>query len=80
VFKKILQRAGLADMRIHDLRHSAVSILLAKGVNIKIISELLGHSDITITLRTYSHLLPTLQGDVVEAWEDVLQEMDEEGS
>jgi len=47
-------------MHLHDLRHSTVTILLAKGVNIKVISELLGHSDITITLRVYDHLLPTM--------------------
>lgn len=70
VFKKVLQSVGLAHMRIHDLRHSAVTILLARGVNIKVISELLGHSDISITLRVYGHLLPTMQGDVVEVWED----------
>jgi integrase len=70
VFKKILCRAGMADMRIHDLRHSTVTILLAKGVHIKVISELLGHSDIVITLRTYGHLLPSLQSDVVTAWEE----------
>lgn len=70
VFKKILQRAGLADMRLHDLRHSTVTILLAKGVHIKVISELLGHSDIVITLRTYGHLLPSMQSDVVTAWEE----------
>jgi integrase len=70
VFKKILRRAGLADMRLHDLRHSTVTILLAKGVHIKVVSELLGHSDIVITLRTYGHLLPSMQSDVVTAWEE----------
>jgi integrase len=70
VFKKVLQDAGLAHMRIHDLRHSAATILLAKGVNVKVVSELLGHSDIVITFRTYGHLLPTMQGDVVDKWEE----------
>jgi integrase len=70
VFKKVLQAAGLADMRIHDLRHSAATILLAEGVNVKVVSELLGHSDIVITLRTYGHLLPTMQEDVVNKWEE----------
>ena len=57
-------------MRLHDLRHSTVTILLAKGVHIKVVSELLGHSDIVITLRTYGHLLPSMQSDVVTAWEE----------
>jgi integrase len=41
------------------------------GVNIKVIQELLGHSDIVITLGTYGHLLPTMQGDAMEKWDDV---------
>ena len=44
-------------MRIHDLRHSAVAILIAQGVNIKAISELLGHSSVALTLQVYGHLL-----------------------
>jgi integrase len=44
-------------MRLHDLRHSAVAILLAQGVNIKAISELLGHSSVAFTLQVYGHLL-----------------------
>lgn len=78
VFQKILQGAGLAHMRFHDLRHSAATILLAKGVNIKVISELLGHSDIVITLRVYGHLLPSMKGDAVDAWEDEFKNSYEE--
>ena len=54
---------------------------VAKGINIKIISELLGHADITITLRIYGHLLPSMQGDVKNAWEEEFggDEDDEEG-
>jgi integrase len=44
-------------MRLHDLRHSAVAILLAQKVNIKAISELLGHSSVAFTLQVYGHLL-----------------------
>ena len=56
-FQKILAVAGLPKMRIHDLRHSAVAILIAQGVNIKAISELLGHSSVAFTLQVYGHLL-----------------------
>jgi hypothetical protein len=49
-FQKLLALAGLPKMRIHDLRHSAVAILIAQGVNIKAISELLGHSSVAFTL------------------------------
>ena len=44
-------------MRIHDLRHSAVAILIAQGVNVKAISELLGHSSVAFTLQVYGHLM-----------------------
>ena len=63
---------------VHDLRHSAASNLLSMGVNIKVIQELLGRSDISITLRTYSHLLPSMQQEVVQTWNDVFGEGDEE--
>ncbi len=56
-FQNILAVAGLPKMRIHDLRHSAVAILIAQGVNIKAISELLGHSSVAFTLQVYGHLL-----------------------
>ena len=76
-FRGLLKDAGLPPMHFHDLRHSAATILLAQGVNIKVIQELLGHSDIAITLRVYGHLLPSMQGDAVETWEDLFQENDE---
>ncbi|WP_270180616.1 tyrosine-type recombinase/integrase [Alkalihalobacillus sp. CinArs1] len=48
-------------MQFHDLRYTHASLLLSKGINIKVISERLGHSNIKITLDTYSHVLPTMQ-------------------
>jgi integrase len=73
LFRKLLKEAELPPIHFHDLRHSAASILLCIGVNIKVIQELLGHSDISITLRTYSHLMPTMQQEVVETWNDVFK-------
>ena len=78
-FRRLLKEAGLPHIHFHDLRHSAASILLCMGVNVKVIQELLGHSDISITLRTYSHLLPSMQQDVVQTWNDVFGE-DGEGN
>lgn len=71
LFARLLREAGVPHMHFHDLRHSAASILLAMGVNIKVIQELLGHSDIAITLRVYGHLLPSMQDEVVEKWDSV---------
>lgn len=62
-FKPLLKLAGLPNIRFHDLRHTAATLLLLEGVNAKIVSERLGHSQIGITLDTYSHVLPTMQKD-----------------
>lgn len=47
-------------MRIHDLRHTAATHLLTRGVHPKVVQDLLGHSTIAITLDTYSHVMPAL--------------------
>jgi integrase len=65
-FGNLLVKAGLPHMRFHDLRHSAATILLSMGVNIKVIQELLGHSNVGITLRVYSHVLPTMHREAME--------------
>ncbi|MCC2176541.1 site-specific integrase [Agathobaculum butyriciproducens] len=54
-FKKLLAKYDLPEIRFHDLRHTAGSLLLAQGVNIKQIQEFLGHSDVTTTLNIYTH-------------------------
>jgi integrase len=66
MFHKVLAAAGLPHMRFHDLRHSAATILLKMGVTIKVVQEILGHSDITMTLGIYSHVLPGMQEEAVE--------------
>jgi integrase len=73
VFKKILEDAGLPRMRFHDLRHSAATILLSMNVHPKVVQEMLGHSTINMTLDTYSHVLPSMQKDIVERWNDELK-------
>jgi integrase len=54
---------GLPEIRFHDLRHIAATILLIKGVHVKLVSEMLGHSTITLTLDTYSHIIPAMHSD-----------------
>jgi integrase len=61
LFVRQAKRAGLPPIRLHDLRHSVASVLLARGVHPKVVSEMLGHATIALTLDTYSHVIPSLQ-------------------
>ena len=72
-FKPLLGHVGTPrTLRFHDLRHTCATLLLAKGVHPKIVQELLGHATIAITLDTYSHVLPNMQGEAVLAMESAL--------
>jgi len=71
-FYPLLERAGLPRIRFHDLRHTAATLLLGQNVNVKVVSEMLGHSQIAITLDLYSHVTPTMQRQAIEALEAVL--------
>ena len=62
-FKTLLTAAKLPDMRLHDLRHSCATLLLAQGVNPRVVMETLGHSQVSLTLNTYTHVLPAVQRD-----------------
>jgi integrase len=69
---KILKRAGLPKMRIHDLRHSAAAILIAQGVDARSISELLGHSSVAFTLQVYGHLLESTKRETADRMNSAL--------
>jgi integrase len=71
-FKPLLKRAGLPQIRFHDLRHTCATLLLTRNVNVKIVSEMLGHSTIAITLDTYSHVLPDMRDQAAAAMEEAL--------
>jgi integrase len=72
-FAPLLEKAGLLPIRFHDLRHTCATLLLSRNVNPKIVSEMLGHATIAITLDTYSHVLPTMQDSATRALEDALR-------
>jgi integrase len=64
-FKPLLRRAGLPMIRFHDLRHTFATLMFPNGEHPKIVQEILGHAQITLTLDTYSHVLPSMQDGAV---------------
>lgn len=68
----VLKKAGLPHMRFHDLRHTHATLMLKQGVHPKIVSERLGHSSVAITMDTYSHVLPGLQEQAAEGFDNLL--------
>jgi len=73
-FHPIVIRIGMTGLRLYDLRHSHASLLLAAGEHPKVVQERLGHASITLTLDTYSHVIPAMQERAGMRLEDVLQQ------
>lgn len=71
-FYAALKDAGFPTIRFHDLRHTAATLLLGQGVHPKVVSEMLGHATITLTLDTYSHLVPVLHEQAAAAMDTLL--------
>ena len=71
-FKAILRSAGLPDIRYHDLRHTAATLLLVQGVDMRTIMATLGHSRISQTMDLYAHMMPTLRGHAAEQMDAIL--------
>lgn len=71
-FEPLLKRAGLRDILFHDLRHTAATLLLIAGINPKVLSEMLGHSSVTITLSLYSHVTPAMHRSASTIMEQIL--------
>ncbi len=68
------ERAGAPPVRFHDLRHTSATLLLGRGVHLKIVSEMLGHSTVAITLDLYSHVTPTMQSEAAVAMDELLSQ------
>jgi integrase len=71
-FRRILADAGLPQIRLYDLRHTAATLALVAGVPVKVLSEQLGHASAVLTLDTYSHVLPHMQDDAAARVEALL--------
>jgi integrase len=76
----LLERAGLPRIRFHDLRHTAATLLLARGINVKVVSEMLGHSNIAITLAIYGHVLPHMQQHAAQQMDEIIGTRSSQGS
>jgi integrase len=69
---KLVRRAGLSGIRLHDARHTHATLMLKQGIHPKIVQERLGHSSIQITLDTYSHVAPGLQQAAANGFDDLV--------
>ncbi len=71
-FKPLLRRAGLPDIRWHDLRHSCFTLLLSRGVHPKYVQHLAEHASIQLTLARYSHWMPSMGKNTVRPIDEAL--------
>ncbi len=71
-FEGILDGAGLPRKRFHDLRHTCASLLLAQDVHPRVVMEVLGHSQIGLTMDTYSHVMPSLKREAADRMDTAL--------
>ncbi|MDP2932172.1 MAG: tyrosine-type recombinase/integrase [Chloroflexota bacterium] len=71
-FHRIVERAGLENVRFHDLRHTFASLMLLRGAKPKVISEALGHASVAFTMDTYSHIIEGMQEDAMALLDEVL--------
>lgn len=65
-------RIGVPALTFHELRHSCASFLIAEGIPPRVVMEQLGHSQISLTMNTYAHILPTLQKEAADRIDDIL--------
>lgn len=71
-FHRLLGSAGLRPIRFHDLRHSCASFLYAQNIHPRVVVETLGHSQISVTMDLYGHMLPSLQEEAAEKFDRLL--------
>jgi integrase len=71
-FKRLVHIAGLPEIRFHDLRHTAASLMLNHGIPAIVVARRLGHSKVSITLDTYGHLMPEMQNEAAELMDELV--------
>ena len=71
IFDNILRNAGIAHKGLHALRHTFASMLIRKGVDIKIVSELLGHADVAFTYNRYVHIIDEQKNTAIQKLDEL---------
>jgi len=71
-FRRLLDKAGLRGVRLHDLRHTHATLMLLAGANPKVVQERLGHADVRTTLNIYSHVLPGIQRAAAQRVDEII--------
>jgi integrase len=71
-FRILLKDAGLPQIRFHDLRHTAASLMLNNGIPVIVVSRRLGHARASITLDVYGHLIPSMQAEAAELMDELI--------
>jgi integrase len=71
-FQAVVKRAGLPHQRFHDLRHACASLLLSQGLNLKDVSETLGHSRIAVTVDLYGHMYDERRREIADRMDAIL--------
>ena len=71
-WRRFVEMNNLPFIRFHDLRHSNATALISAGVSAKTVQQLLGHSDVSITLNTYTHVLPSMEQAAVEKLDSII--------
>ncbi|MGH8946235.1 MAG: tyrosine-type recombinase/integrase [Acidimicrobiia bacterium] len=71
-FERIVARAGVPKIRLHDLRHTHGTLLIKAGIPVKVVSERLGHGNPTFTIDTYQHVLPGMQAEAARVFEKLI--------
>ena len=74
IFEHLVERSGVRRIRFHDLRHTCASLLLAQGVSPRVVMDVLGHSQLSITMDLYSHVMPSALRDAAVAMDRALSE------
>lgn len=67
-----MKKADVPKIRFHDLRHTVATLMLSRNINPKVVKEILGHSDIRVTLDTYSHVLPSVHKETAQQYGNML--------